>query len=247
MVPLSPINVSAAAAFVCDEISGINYTANFLKKSGQTDGQIRSNGLKWIGLSDVGGNLSDVSPRFRSVQFVFEDSCDWVSPATRVQMTDRRRFRVVFFDPQKYGIYVTINWFAVNDVQISANRQCLFGVQTSAPLSPAGGGQMMNSNGVFSAGQTYGRRANWLTCWGESKPSITEGIAVMSHPANPWGVSPWNTTEDGYMSPTNIPFLTKPWNLRAGQGIRLRYLVLVYTGDPNGGTVDEIYRNYIQT
>ena len=114
---------------------------------------------------------------------------------------------------------------------------------------------MMNSSGVCGAAEIYGRRANWVACWGRLQaasptaapddiPDLQEGVALMSHPSNPWGVSPWNTTPFGYMSPTHIPFLSKPWQVRAGEGVRLRYLILAFTGDPDDGEVDEIYRSY---
>ena len=114
---------------------------------------------------------------------------------------------------------------------------------------------MMNSSGVYGSDAIFGRRANWTACWGrlqasnvravpDANANLLEGIALMSHPSNPWGVSPWNTTPFGYMSPTFIPFLSRPWSLRAGEGVRLRYLILAYTGDPQGGEVDELYRSY---
>lgn len=257
LLPLSPIRKSAAAAFVCDNVDEVNYTAKNSKKNAQPCGQIVSNGLKWIGMLETGsdGVLNRRSSLNFGIQGVFDDECKWVNPDGRVQMTDARRFRVVFYDKSRYGIYATIDWCAVDNVMITANQNCLFGVQTSAPLAPVGGGMMMNSNGIYGASQIYGRRANWVTCWGrlqaanpEADPvndvELQEGVALMSHPSNPWGVSPWNTTPFGYMSPTHIPFLSKPWLLRAGEGVRLRYLILAYTGDPGGGEVDEIYRSY---
>lgn len=258
LLPLSPLRISAAAAFVCDNVNGVNYTVKNSKKNGLPCGQIRSNGLKWKGMSEIGsdGALTSHSSWNLGIQGVFDDECKWVDPEGRVQMTDTRRFRVAFYDNSRYGVYVTIDWYAVEDVVITANPNCLFGVQTSAPLAKAEGGMMMmNSNGVCGASEIYGRRANWVTCWGRLKaanPSafpddnldLLEGVALMSHPSNPWGVSPWNTTPFGYMSPTHIPFLSKPWSVRAGEGVRLRYLILAYTGDPDDGAVDEIYRSY---
>ena len=258
LLPLSPLRKSAAAAFVCDNVNGVNYTVKKSKKNDLPRGQILSNGLKWKGMSEIGsdGMLTKLSSWDLGVQGVFDDECRWVNPEGRVQMTDTRRFRVAFYDNSRYGIYATIDWHAVDDVLITANQNCLFGVQASAPLAPAlGGGMMMNSNGDFGASEIYGRRANWVTCWGrlqaanpeaapDVNPDLQEGVALMSHPSNPWGVSPWNTTPFGYMSPTHIPFLSKPWSIRAGEGVRLRYLILAYTGNPDDGEVDEIYRSY---
>ena len=113
----------------------------------------------------------------------------------------------------------------------------------------------MNSNGDLGSPAIYGRRANWATCWGRLQAAnpevgaandaeLQEGVALLSHPSNPWGVSPWNVNRFGYMSPTHIPFLSKPWLLRAGEGVRLRYFIVAYTGNPDGGEVDEIYRSY---
>lgn len=257
LAPLSPLRMSASAALVCDKVNGVNYTAKNFKKNVFPRGQILSNGLKWNGISKIGSD--DVLNRLLScnlgIQGVFDDECKWVGPDGRVQMTDTRRFRVVFYDNSRYGIYVTIDWRAAVDVKITANRNCLFGVQASAPLAPAGGGMMMNSNGVYGASEIYGRRANWVTCWGRLKAAVPsavsdgnadlmEGVALMSHPSNLWGVSPWNTNPFGYMSPTHIPFLSKPWLLRAGEGVRLSYLLLAYTGDPDDGEIDELYRSY---
>ena len=290
LLPLSPIKMSAAAAFVCDNVNGVNYTAKKTKKNAVPCGQIRSNGLKWKEMSEIGsaGTAPPSSSWNLGVQGVFEDECKWVSPDGRVQMIDSRRFRVVFYSKSRYGIYTTIDWYAADDVLITANRNCLFGVQASAPLAPAGceaarasgqggasekacfgasriqsgtypvRGGMMNSNGDFGAEAIYGRRANWVACWGRLQSALPEtdrvdnadlleGVALMSHPSNPWGVSPWNSTSFGYMSPTHIPFLSRPWSLRAGEGVRLRYLILAFTGDPDDGEVDELYRSYIST
>ena len=257
LLPLSPIRKSAAAAFVCGNVNGVNYTVKNSKKNDLPCGQIRSNGLKWKGMSEIGsdGVLTRLLSWNLGVQGVFDDECKWVNPEGRVQMTDTRRFRVAFYDKSRYGIYATIDWHAVDDVVITANQNCLFGVQASAPLSSVGGGMMMNSSGVCGASEIYGRRANWVACWGRLQaasptsapddiPDLQEGVALMSHPSNPWGVSPWNTTPFGYMSPTYIPFLSKPWLVRAGEGVRLRYLILAFTGDPDDGEVDEIYRSY---
>ena len=260
LLPLSPIRMSAAAAFVCDNVNGVNYTAKKTKKNAVPCGQIRSNGLKWKEMSEIGsaGTLPPPSSWDLGVQGVFEDECKWVNPDGRVQMIDTRRFRVVFYSKSRYGIYTTIDWYAVDNVLITANRNCLFGVQASVPLSPVGGGMMMNSNGDCGAEAIYGRRANWVACWGRLQSALSEmdrvdnadlqeGVALMSHPSNPWGVSPWNATSFGYMSPTHIPFLSKPWSLRAGEGVRLRYLILAFTGDSDDGEVDELYRSYIST
>ena len=260
LLPLSPLRKSAAAAFVCDNVNGVNYTVKNSKKNAVPCGQIRSNGLKWKGMSEIGsdGVMTKNSSWNLGIQSVFDDECKWVNPDGRVQMADIRRFRVAFYDNSRYGIYATIDWYAVDDVIITANQNCLFGVQASAPLSPSGGGMMMNSNGDYGSQSIYGQRANWVTCWGrlqrsnpeavpQDNPDLQEGVALMSHPSNPWGVSPWNTTPFGYMSPTHIPFLSKPWQVRAGEGVRLRYLILAYTGNPEDGEVDEIYRNYISS
>lgn len=260
LLPLSPLRTSAAASFICDNVDGVKYTAKKSKKNTPPCGQILSNGLKWKGMSKIGsdGVLTKKSSVELGVQSVFDDECKWVNPDGRVQMVDSRRFKVVFFDKSRYAIYTSIDWYAVDDVIITANRNCLFGVQTSAPLSPAGGGMMMNSNGDSGVQAIYGCRANWVTCWGRlqaanpdaapmSNVDLQEGVALMSHPSNPWGISPWNANSFGYMSPTHIPFLSKPWSLRSGEGVRLRYMILAYTGNPEGGEVDEIYRNYIST
>ena len=260
LLPLSPLRKSAAAAFVCDNVNGVNYTVKNSKKNAVPCGQIRSNGLKWKGMSEIGsdGVMTKKNSWNLGIQSVFDDECKWVNPDGRVQMADIRRFRVAFYDNSRYGIDATIDWYAIDDVMITANQNCLFGVQTSAPLTQIGGGSMMNSNGAYGAKAIYGRRANWVTCWGrlqrsnpeavpQDNPDLLEGVALMSHPSNPWGVSPWNVNRFGYMSPTHIPFLSKPWQVRAGEGVRLRYLILAYTGNPDDGEVDEIYRSYIST
>ena len=237
-LPLSPVNASPAIAFVCDSVSGTNYTVGGQPSDPidkQNLGQIRSQGLEWGGIRD------------NQVEFI--DSCVWYDRQGEPQLSDRRRFRIVFFGSYRYGIYTDISWSAVKTVQVLPNKNCLFGVQPCAPLSPSGGGQMMNSRGETQPSRLWGQPANWMTCWGKINYQPTapsEGIALLNHPTNPWGVSPWNVAYSGYMSPTSFPFLSKPWTFRAGQALNYRYLVLAYAGTPSGGTIDEIYRSYIQ-
>lgn len=237
-LPMSPVNVSPAIAFVCDNVSGTNYTVGGqvgTPENLENAGQIRSQGLQWGGIQNS--------------QVEFDDSCVWYDRRNEPQLTDRRRFRIVFFGEYRYGIYADIDWYAVKTVQVSANKNCLFGVQPCAALSPAGGGQMMNSQGETDPPKMWGQKANWMTCWGQisGRPQAPfEGVALLNHPTNPWGISPWNVSWSGYMSPTSFPFLSKPWTFRAGQALRFRYLAVAYAGTPSGGTIDEIYRSYIQ-
>lgn len=69
----------------------------------------------------------------------------------------------------------------------------------------------------------------------------------MQHPSNPWYPSPWFTRDYGFMSPTPMywPENGNDTFLKNGSLLKLRYRVIVHSGDHNQAEIAEKYEKYI--
>ena len=74
---------------------------------------------------------------------------------------------------------------------------------------------------------------------------LVEGIAVMTHPDNPWPAI-WFTREYGHLSPSPLNFQKQPWQLEKGQTLRLRYRVALHAGDPKEAALDRAYEQWVK-
>lgn len=210
-----------------------------------------NDGNYWQGPLDVGqivstnarvGEVAD-----RSVEIL--DHCEWRKPNQPVVMTDDRRFKIVVADVGQRIIDADITWTAVQDVTVTKTNHSLFAVRAAADITPKGGGNLENSEGLKGEKATFGKEANWCTFWGKRQGvpgDIVEGIALMNDPDNPWKVCPWFTRDYGFMSPSPFNFIDRPWQLAAGQSVELSYRVLLYAGNPREGDVQEVFKAWTQ-
>ena len=78
------------------------------------------------------------------------------------------------------------------------------------------------------------------------RPDIVEGIAVMDHPDNFEGISPWFTRDYGHLSPQPFNFLKEPFQMSKGETLVLQYRVVLYGGIPNEANLNSYYQNWIK-
>jgi len=117
------------------------------------------------------------------------------------------------------------------DVTIRKTNHSLFSARMAADLSVKNGGTMINAEGLKSEKDTFGKGSPWIDFYG-NRGSITEGLAIMQHPSNPWYPSPWFTRDYGFMSPTPMywPENNVDTQMKKGTTLLLRYRVLVHAG-----------------
>ncbi len=224
--------------FACDRVNGGNYWQGNLAA-----GQILS----------TGPSLGEVTPQSAEIL----DRCEWKKPGGPVVCRDERKITVAVAGPRLRLIDWEIKWIAVEDVTVTKTNHSLFSIRAAADISPWGGGVLINSEGQSGEKATFGQPAAWCGYHGRrqavagnaasagvSSEDTVEGIAIFDHPENPWAPTRWFTRDYGFISPTPMNFLTKPWQLAAGESVTLRYRVVLHAGDHKDAGLAEIYKTW---
>jgi hypothetical protein len=73
-----------------------------------------------------------------------------------------------------------------------------------------------------------------------------EGIAILQHPSSAWYPAPWFTRDYGFFSPTPMYWPENGENtiLQKGEKVKLRYRVLIHSGDHAEAGVAELFEEY---
>jgi len=215
--------------FACDRVNGGNYW-----QQGFEHGQIISDGPRL-------GEVTD-----STVKII--DSCQWRRPRQKPAMSDRRQITITVVDGRSWYVDVDIQWRAEQDVTISKTNHSLFAIRAAKDVTPSGGGTLLNSAGQAGEKATFGQSATWCDFSGErgtAVGNVTEGIAILDHKDNPWKPNHWFTRNYGFISPTSLNFIERPWKLPAGTVVPLRYRVVMHAGDAKEAALDTIYKQWI--
>lgn len=212
--------------FGCDRVNGGNYW-----QEGLEQGQIVS--LRADLLQAEGDKV------------VIENECIWRRPGASAPIKDLRRITVSAPSADLYQIDFDVTMEMLMDVTILKTNHSLFSGRMDADLAVTNGGTMINSNGERGEKETFGKKAAWIDFYGK-RGAKTEGMAIMQHPSNEWYPSPWFTRDYGFFSPTPMywPENDQATNLKKGQAIRLRYRVLVHSGDHLEARIAEHFGEY---
>jgi hypothetical protein len=216
--------------FACDRVNGGNYWQGAVEL-----GQIVSRGPK-------------LGPASRdSAEIV--DQCEWRMPGQATVMTDKRTLVVHVESARLRWIDATIAWTAVQDVTVAKTNHALFAIRAAADLAPLAGGKLENSRAKLGEKATFGQPAAWCTFYNKRAGlpgDVVEGVALMSHPENPWLQCPWFTRDYGFASPNPFFFTEKPWSLAAGKSVLLRFRVVGYCGTPAAADLGGIYKTWLR-
>ena len=201
--------------FGCDRVNGGNYWQEGLEK-----GQILSRGPV---LESAAGK-----------EIVITDTCDWKRPDAEQPIRDARRMVISALSKQVRQIDFDVTLTALVDVTILQTNHSLFSVRLDPDLAVRHGGSMVNALGAAGEKATFGQASPWMTAYGRRGSGAPEGLAVFQHPANPWYPAPWFTRDYGFLSPTPMywPRDGVATRIAKGETFRLRYRVLVFSGDP---------------
>ena len=212
--------------FGCDRVNGGNYW-----QEGLEQGQIVS--LRTDLLQAEGDKV------------VIENECIWRRPGASAPIKDLRRITVSAPSENLYQIDFDVTMEMLMDVTILKTNHSLFSGRMDADLAVTNGGTMINSNGEKGEKETFGKKAAWIDFYGK-RGAKTEGMAIMQHPSNDWYPSPWFTRDYGFFSPTPMywPENDQSTSLKKGQAIRLRYRVLVHSGDHLEARIAEHFQQY---
>ncbi len=216
--------------FACDRVNGCNFWQTELQ-----NGQIVSDGPKATVRGDDTVELTD--------------ACRWLRPGAEPIARDERRFTLRIVHPRLRLIDAWIKWSAVVDLKVEKTNHSLFSVRAAPDITPLQGGALLNDLGDEGEKGTFGKKAAWCCFFGRRAglpEEFVEGIALFDHPKNPWSPSPWFTRDYGFISPTPLNFIERPWTLSAGQSVEFRYRVALFGGDAKAAGLAELYRTWVE-
>jgi hypothetical protein len=212
--------------FGCDEVNGGNYWQEGLER-----GQIIS--IR----ADIIESGND--------KVIIENECIWRRPNANAPIKDIRKITITAPSKDLYQIDFDVTLEMLMDVIIEKTNHSLFSGRMDADLAVINGGTMINSNGEKGEKETFGKKASWIDFYGK-RGDNQEGMAIMQHPSNEWYPAPWFTRDYGFFSPTPMywPQNDKETTLKKGQTIKLKYRVLVHSGDTTTAKIAEQFEKY---
>lgn len=213
--------------FGCDRVNGGNYWQEGLEK-----GQIIA--LR-TDIVESGGD-----------KVVIDNECIWRRPGANAPIKDIRKITISAPSKELYQIDFEVSMEMLMDVKIEKTNHSFFSGRMDPDLAVTNGGTMINAEGEKSEKGTFGKKSPWIDCYGKRGDKI-EGMAIIQHPSNEWFPSAWFTRDYGFFSPTPMywPANDKEGtNLKKGQVIKLRYRVLVHSGDVVSAKIADLYAKY---
>lgn len=211
--------------FGCDHVNGANYW-----QEGNARGQILSMGPEL--LVDSGTYV------------LFTDRCLWKQPDKEPVFEDSRCFLIHAPDKNLRVIDVSFRLKALTDVEILRTNHALFSARMVPELSVQSGGTLINAEGKTGEKGTFGKPSSWCDYYG-SREGVTEGLAILQAPLNPWYPSRWFTRDYGFFSPTPMFWLDDGrLDISKGKVITLTYRVLVHSGDVKAASVAGLFAQY---
>ncbi len=212
--------------FGCDKVNGGNYWQEGLER-----GQIIS--LR-ADIVETGGNKA-----------VVENECVWRRPEADSPIIDKRKITVSAPSPDKYQIDFEIEMVMLMDVTIGKTNHSLFSARMDPDLAVINGGIMINAEGDTSEKGTFGKHSAWMDYYGD-RMGKKEGMAILQHPSNEWFPASWFTRDYGFFSPTPMYWPENGENiqLKKGETIKLRYRVLIHSGDEKEARIAEEFERF---
>jgi len=212
--------------FGCDKVNSGNYWQEGIER-----GQIISLRADII---ETGGD-----------KVVIENECIWKRPGAQSPVKDMRTITVSAPSENLFVIDFDITMEMLLDVTINRTNHSLFSGRMDPDLAVTNGGTMINAEGETGEKGTFGKASPWMDYFGERMGTI-EGMAILQHPSNKWYPSTWFTRDYGFFSPTPMywPENEKNTILKKGETIKLRYRVLVHSGDHKTAKIAEEFEKY---
>lgn len=212
--------------FGCDRVNGGNYWQEGLER-----GQIISLRADII---ETGGQKA-----------VVVNECIWKRPGADAPIKDKRIITVTWISKDKYYIDFNITMEMLMDVTIKKTNHSLFSGRMDPDLAVTNGGTMINAEGDTGEKGTFGKPSAWMDYYGKRMGGI-EGMAILQHPTNAFFPSPWFTRDYGFFSPTPMywPENDEFTMLKKGEKIKLKYRVIVHSGDHLEARISNDFNKY---
>jgi hypothetical protein len=212
--------------FGCDKVNGGNYWQEGLDR-----GQIVPLRADII---ESGGE-----------KVVIENENIWKRPGAMAPVKDFRTITVTVPSEDVFQIDFDVTMEMLMNVTIDKTNHSLFSGRMDPDLAVTNGGIMVNAEGETGEKGTFGKRSPWMDYNGKRMGKI-EGMAIMQHPSNEWFPAPWFTRDYGFFSPTPMywPENDKNTVLKKGEIIKLKYRVIIHSGDHKEAKIAEKFERY---
>ena len=212
--------------FGCDRVNGGNYWQESLGR-----GQIVPLRADII---ETGGE-----------KVVIENENIWKRPGAMAPIKDLRIITVTAPSKDLFQIDFEVTMEMLIDVTIQKTNHSLFSGRMDPDLAVTNGGTMINAEGETGEKGTFGKRSAWMDYYG-SRMGKMEGMAILQHPSNEWFPAPWFTRDYGFFSPTPMywPKNEKTTDLKKGDIVKLKYRVLVHSGDHKEADIAAHFEKY---
>lgn len=158
---------------------------------------------------------------------------------------------VITFYPNRLITY-DISLTAVDKpVTFHDTKEGFFAVRVAHTMRQMQGGRIVNSNGDKGEKDCWGKDTPWVDYHGEVDGK-TVGVTLMDHPDNfrksryhvrgygLFGISPFGPKKYSGGKEEESPVTLEP----KGKPLKLRYGLLVHTGDEKEGNVAEVYKSF---
>ena len=164
----------------------------------------------------------------------FSDVCVWKHPKHDPIIEDTRKYILVWKERDYYTLDLDFSMKMLVDVHIEKTNHGFFGVRVEQDLCPHGGGTLVSSDGRIGEAETFGKPAKWMAFFGKRRfnPAITEGVAVLCPPKEPFENCPWFTRDYGNISPMPFLFTEKGFSWKKGETLKGHYRIVVFAGEP---------------
>jgi hypothetical protein len=214
--------------FGCDRVNRANFWQDVNAR-----GQILSQGPKIV---EAAGE-----------KVVLTDTCLWKQPDKEPVIEDKRLITICAPSEKLRFIDFKITVTPLVDIEILKTNHSLFSARVVPELSVNSGGTLINAEGDTREKGTFGVASPWCDYSG-TRNGLTEGIAILQNPKDPWYPSKWFTRDYGFFSPTQMYWLEgDKLNLAKGEKQTLEYRVVVHTGDSKTANIAGLFSRYKQT
>lgn len=213
--------------FGCDRVSGGNYW-----QEGNERGQIVPQ--------------TTMITKEKGTYIEFQNECEWKREGAPSPFKDERTVHISAPSNDIRTIDFSIKLTALIDVIIEKSNHALFAARVVPELSVQQGGTLVNAEGDAGETETFGKHTAWMNYYG-TRDSITEGIAILTHPTNRWNPSPWFTRNYGFFSPTPMQWLEGGQvTFKKGETLTMKYRVIIHNGDTKSAKIASLYDEWIQ-
>ena len=180
-----------------------------------------------------------------AARVVIENENIWKRPGAESPIRDIRTITVTAPSKDIYQIDFDVTMEMLMDVTIDKTNHSLFSGRVDPDLAVTHGGTMINAEGEKGEKATFGKRSPWMDYYGIRGENV-EGIAILQHPSNEWFPAPWFTRDYGFFSPTPMYWPQNEQNtiLKKGDKIKLKYRVLVHSGDHQTAGISKAFEQY---